>query len=100
VFLVFPQKPVGTVAMYADLLSVRNQQYPWRHPIEKWQGDYDPALEPELRQMRIDYFYGSRWPARCPGSIVERATPASYDIDEEGEPELRDGEQRGAVASA
>jgi acetyltransferase-like isoleucine patch superfamily enzyme len=55
-----PAKPVGTVAMYADLLSVRNQQYPWRHLIETRRGDYDPDLEPELRRMRVDYFYGPR----------------------------------------
>lgn len=52
-----PAKPMGTVAMYADLLSARNKQYPWRHLIESRIGDFDPALEPELRRMRIEHFY-------------------------------------------
>lgn len=58
-----PAKPVGTVAMYAELLSVRNQQYPWRHLIETRGGGFDPALEPELRRMRIAHFYGAPPPS-------------------------------------
>lgn len=54
-----PAKPVGTVAMYAELLSVRNKQYPWRHLLENRRGEFDPDLEPELRRMRIEHFYAS-----------------------------------------
>jgi acetyltransferase-like isoleucine patch superfamily enzyme len=54
-----PAKPVGTVAMYAELLRARNQQYPWRHLIEQRRSEFDPALEPELRRVRIEYFYAS-----------------------------------------
>jgi acetyltransferase-like isoleucine patch superfamily enzyme len=52
-----PAKPVGTVAMYAEMLGTRNQKYPWRHLIEKRAREFDPATEQELRRMRVAYFY-------------------------------------------
>lgn len=57
-----PGKPVGTVAMYVQILQSRNKSYPWLHLIEKRQSDFDPAIEDELKRMRVDHFYGSMNP--------------------------------------
>jgi acetyltransferase-like isoleucine patch superfamily enzyme len=53
-----PARPVGRVDVSVQILSARNQRFPWRRLIEARKGEYDPALEPELVRMRIDHFYG------------------------------------------
>ena len=55
-----PAKPVGTFEDLADRLEQRTQELPWWPIIEKREGDYDPALEPELRRLRIQHFYGPK----------------------------------------
>jgi len=52
-----PAKPVGTVAMYVQILKVRNQRYPWARLIEERGREIDLAMEDELRRMRVAYFY-------------------------------------------
>jgi acetyltransferase-like isoleucine patch superfamily enzyme len=52
-----PAQPVGTVAMYAQILQARNKRYPWRHLIERRNGEFDPAIEGELQEARVKYFY-------------------------------------------
>lgn len=53
-----PAKPVGRVDMMVQMLKIQNKEYPWRHLIEQREGAYDPSIEPELRRMRAEYFYG------------------------------------------
>lgn len=36
----------------------RARSYPWYPLIEQREGDFDPALEPELRRQRVASFYG------------------------------------------
>jgi acetyltransferase-like isoleucine patch superfamily enzyme len=52
-----PAQAVGTFAMYTQILCARNQRYPWRHLIEKRNGEFDPAIEDQLREARTKYFY-------------------------------------------
>ena len=53
-----PAKVIGSFDDLAQRLEERTQQLPWWPLIRQRQGDYDPALEPELRRMRIAYFFG------------------------------------------
>ena len=55
-----PAKPVSTVAMYVQLLKARNERYPWKKLVESRQGDYDPAMEVELKRLRLDFFFPSK----------------------------------------
>jgi len=55
-----PAKPVGTFDDLIERLEQRTRELPWWHIIEKREGDYDPALEPELRRLRIQQFYGPK----------------------------------------
>jgi acetyltransferase-like isoleucine patch superfamily enzyme len=52
-----PAKPVGTLAMYLEILKAKNERFPWRSLIEGRSGDFDPALEPELVRMRVAHFF-------------------------------------------
>lgn len=55
-----PAKKVGRLDMMVQMLKIQNREYPWRHLIEQRAGTFDPALEPELRRMRVEWFYGNR----------------------------------------
>lgn len=55
-----PAKPVGRLDMMVQMLKIQNREFPWRHLIEQRQGTYDPALEPELKRLRVEYFYGKQ----------------------------------------
>lgn len=55
-----PAKQVGKVNLMVKMLEIQNRDFPWRHLIEQRDGVYDPKLEPKLRQMRVDYFYGKK----------------------------------------
>jgi acetyltransferase-like isoleucine patch superfamily enzyme len=52
-----PAKPVGTIAMYLEILKAKNEHFPWRALIERRNGDFDPAIEPELMRMRVAHFF-------------------------------------------
>jgi len=55
-----PAKPVGTVAMYVELIRARNARFPWRHLIDRRKGEFDPAMEGELKRLRVEFFFGSK----------------------------------------
>lgn len=54
-----PAKKVGRVDMMVQMLKIQNREFPWRHLIEQREGAFDPEMEPELRRMRAEYFYGA-----------------------------------------
>jgi acetyltransferase-like isoleucine patch superfamily enzyme len=54
-----PAKPVGRVDLMVQMLKMQNREFPWRHLIEQRIGTYDASIEPELRRMRVEYFYGA-----------------------------------------
>ena len=55
-----PAKAVGALGLHVEILKARNAKYPWRELIEKRTGDFDAGLEPRLRRMRSEFFYGAR----------------------------------------
>ena len=55
-----PAKPVGRLDMMVKMLSIQNRSFPWRHLIEAREGTFDPQLEPELRRLRVEFFYGDK----------------------------------------
>lgn len=53
-----PAKPIATTESLVNRLEARSNAYPWIHLIQKRVGVFDPAMEPELVRMRVEYFYG------------------------------------------
>jgi acetyltransferase-like isoleucine patch superfamily enzyme len=54
-----PAKRVGRLEMSVAMLKAKNQEYPWRHLIEKRTGDFDSEMEPELVRLRAEFFFGA-----------------------------------------
>ncbi len=53
-----PAKVVGQLDMHVAILTAKNKRYPWAEMIEQREGAFDPEMEPKLRKMRIEHFYG------------------------------------------
>jgi acetyltransferase-like isoleucine patch superfamily enzyme len=56
-----PAKRVGRLDMSVAILQAKNREFPWRHLIEARQGEGpdDSSVEPVMRRLRLQYFYGS-----------------------------------------
>ena len=55
-----PAKQIGSFYELGERLHRNMQTLPWRHLIESREGSFDPAIEPELRRMRQEYFFNVR----------------------------------------
>jgi acetyltransferase-like isoleucine patch superfamily enzyme len=55
-----PARRVSRLDLSVAMLKAKNQKFPWRPLIEQRASDYDPAIEPELVRMRVEYFFGRR----------------------------------------
>ena len=53
-----PARRLGTVDDFIKKLDKTTKEYPWADLILRRAGSFDPAIEPELRKMRLAYFYG------------------------------------------
>lgn len=53
-----PARPVGTFDDLARRLEERTRNLPWAAHIAAREGDFDPELEPLLRRLRVEHFYG------------------------------------------
>lgn len=53
-----PAKVICTTEQLLERLEQRSNGYPWIELIRQRKGIYDAAMEPELRRMRVEYFYG------------------------------------------
>lgn len=53
-----PAKPIGRVDDLVRKLQDRTQSLPWAHLIARREGAYDPTIEPELKRLRVEYFWG------------------------------------------
>jgi UDP-3-O-[3-hydroxymyristoyl] glucosamine N-acyltransferase len=53
-----PAKRVGRLDMSVAILKAKNENFPWRHLIEKRASEYDAKMEPELIRMRVKHFFG------------------------------------------
>ena len=72
-----PAKPIGKVKEYVERLRLETDAMPWGHLIRQRESGFDPVLEPTLRKMRVQFFYGTQVDAGTDKS--ERARPASED---------------------
>ncbi|MEY4767589.1 MAG: hypothetical protein RL637_228 [Pseudomonadota bacterium] len=54
-----PAKIIGNTEELVRKLELQTQQLPWSHLIQQREGSFDPDLEPELKQLRIKYFFDS-----------------------------------------
>lgn len=53
-----PARRIGSVDDFIAKLEKKTAEYPWADLIQARDCAFDPALEPELRRLRIAYFYG------------------------------------------
>ena len=53
-----PAKPIGRVDKLVERLEKETKNLPWADLIEQREGGFDPKLEPELKKMRVEYFFG------------------------------------------
>lgn len=58
-----PARQLGTFDGFAEKLQSDLENLPWAPLIKNRVGDFDAALEPELRRMRVEYFFGKKEPA-------------------------------------
>lgn len=55
-----PAKWICSTDTLVERIEGRCSHYPWKSLIEQRDGAFDPVMEPQLRKMRIDYFYGNK----------------------------------------
>jgi acetyltransferase-like isoleucine patch superfamily enzyme len=53
-----PARRVGRLDMTVAMLKAKNEQYPWKHLIERRANEYDRSFESELTRLRVKYFFG------------------------------------------
>lgn len=53
-----PARPVARLDELVERWKAVNEKLPWSHLIAQRKGEYDPAIEPELDRLRIEYFFG------------------------------------------
>jgi acetyltransferase-like isoleucine patch superfamily enzyme len=63
-----PARPIGRVEDLVKKLQAQTQSLPWVELINSREGAFDPAIEPQLVQMRVSHFYGN-----TPTSTVARS---------------------------
>jgi len=54
-----PAKIIGQTADLANRLQTQTEQLPWASIIKNRAGAFDPAVEAELINSRVKYFYPS-----------------------------------------
>jgi acetyltransferase-like isoleucine patch superfamily enzyme len=52
-----PAKMICTTEELVSRLQERSKTYPWIDMIERREGPYDPAMEPELVRHRVKFFF-------------------------------------------
>jgi len=63
-----PARPIGRVEDLVKKLPAQTQSLPWVELINSREGGFDPAIEPELVELRVSYFYSN-----TPTSTVARS---------------------------
>ncbi len=53
-----PARPVGTFDDLAERLESRTRELPWADLILQREGDFDPEMEPTLKRLRVESFFG------------------------------------------
>jgi acetyltransferase-like isoleucine patch superfamily enzyme len=67
-----PARPIGRVEDLVKKLQAQTQNLPWVDLINSREGGFDPAIEPELVELRVSYFYSN-----TPTSTVARSAAVS-----------------------
>ncbi|MEM7806876.1 MAG: acyltransferase [Planctomycetota bacterium] len=52
-----PAKPVCTLDDYVQRLTQRSQTWPWMSLVASRTGEFDPAVEDKLQELRVRYFF-------------------------------------------
>jgi acetyltransferase-like isoleucine patch superfamily enzyme len=63
-----PARPIGRVEDLVKKLQAQTQSLPWADLINSREGGFDPAIEPELVELRVSYFY-----SKTPNSTAARS---------------------------
>jgi len=53
-----PARRICDIREMVQRMAAASERYPWRPLVEQRDSEFDPALEPELLRMRIEYFFG------------------------------------------
>lgn len=88
-----PAKPIGRVQDLVHRLEEETRSLPWGHLIAKRNGAYDPAMEDELRRMRVEHFFDTRREpdtGRSPSQIAESPAPSGAGRIDSSGPALRE----------
>ena len=67
-----PARPIGRVEDLVKKLHAETQTLPWADLINSREGGFDPAIEPQLVQLRVSHFY-----SKTPTSTVARSAAVS-----------------------
>jgi hypothetical protein len=54
-----PARPIGHIEDLVKKLQAQTQSLPWAYLINSREGGFDPAIEPQLVQLRVSHFYGN-----------------------------------------
>jgi acetyltransferase-like isoleucine patch superfamily enzyme len=54
-----PARPIGRVEDLVKKLQAQTQSLPWAYLINSREGGFDPAIEPQLVELRVSHFYGN-----------------------------------------
>jgi acetyltransferase-like isoleucine patch superfamily enzyme len=54
-----PARPIGRTEELVKRLEKQTKELPWADLILQREGSFDPNIEPELKRLRIQHFYGS-----------------------------------------
>ena len=54
-----PARPIGRVEDLVKKLQAQTQRLPWADLINSREGGFDPAIEPQLVELRVSHFYGN-----------------------------------------
>jgi UDP-3-O-[3-hydroxymyristoyl] glucosamine N-acyltransferase len=68
-----PARRICHIRDMVHRMASASDRYPWRTLIERREGAFDPALEPELNRMRIEYFFGRQTPEIHPETHALRS---------------------------
>lgn len=57
-----PAKVICSTEQLLQRIEERSNSYPWIDLIRSREGSFDPLIEPQLKRMRVAYFYGDETP--------------------------------------
>lgn len=53
-----PARPIGQVDELVKRLEIQTTKLPWADLIYEREGSYDPEIEPQLKKLRREFFFG------------------------------------------